>query len=502
MVEDEPIEMKAMDIMVRSLGLDIGPLWQVESGYKALEVARAHQPDVLLMDVNIPGVDGLEVISRLRSEGYSGVAIVLTAYNRFEYAKLAIQAQVLDYLLKPIDAGELLACLERAFESLRSASERQSKITVLRGQVDALRAQIRSSPVQPMLDSDFPEEMMRSLYGWPKDKQLRAYMICLSFGVKLAAEQRDTLMMHAQEMLDPMFSLADFEENGSLFIVLHARKNEDQGMLDAAVWCASSNLIKAAQELSLPCVPFVSSQFSTYSGFRKIRGQCMPPQRSLSPELWLPGAITARLPMSARELRIRQAKAFLHIRAGNPAKAATPFRALLSNPKTYWQGVYCVLDMFREHRHDVDLFDAFSRLRLSKGASPGRWIEELIMEPAAPPPTGDENIAVRLALDIIEHSYMDPFLSQITVAEQLGLSQAYFSRLFKLETGTTFISKLTHTRLEHAKHQLLQGLQTAQVASDCGYQSVKYFGAAFRQHFGKSVMQFRKETSPHTDDRE
>lgn len=88
-------------------------------------------------------------------------------------------------------------------------------------------------------------------------------------------------------------------------------------------------------------------------------------------------------------------------------------------------------------------------------------------------------------------------LSQADVATQLGLSQSYFSRLFKKETGETFMAALTHTRLSHAKEMLAQGASIQETSEACGYQSKKYFSDVFRQNFGVSVTQYlRGEEAP------
>ena len=87
-------------------------------------------------------------------------------------------------------------------------------------------------------------------------------------------------------------------------------------------------------------------------------------------------------------------------------------------------------------------------------------------------------------------------LSQADIAEHFGLSQAYFSRFFKKETGETFITYLTHLRLERAKNLLIAGKGVSEVAESCGYQSKKYFLDVFRQNTGKTVAQYLEEVNP------
>lgn len=94
------------------------------NGLEGLEAARKYEPDIIVCDIRMPKMDGLEMIGRLREEGNKAYVIFLTAYSDFSYAQKAIKLSAADYLLKPFEDGEL----EKTIMNIRGKiMERQQK---------------------------------------------------------------------------------------------------------------------------------------------------------------------------------------------------------------------------------------------------------------------------------------------------------------------------------------------------------------------------------------
>lgn len=104
---------KALDFA--SLGFS--DVLHAQNGVQALALIRAHHPHVMLLDIQMPQMNGLQLLETLRSEGVScPETIVLTAYDEFEYAKRCIEFGVNHYVLKPIDPQEITGLLREAFQ--------------------------------------------------------------------------------------------------------------------------------------------------------------------------------------------------------------------------------------------------------------------------------------------------------------------------------------------------------------------------------------------------
>ncbi len=107
--EDEQLERHALStILVQELSHEDVAIVEASTGLQALQEAIEQDPDIILMDIEMPEMSGLDCLSVLRSVGVVAPALILTAYSRFAYAQKAIQVGVKDYLLKPISRDELM----------------------------------------------------------------------------------------------------------------------------------------------------------------------------------------------------------------------------------------------------------------------------------------------------------------------------------------------------------------------------------------------------------
>ncbi len=101
---------------------------EAANGLEALEIAESVRPDLVVSDIRMPKMDGIELAARL-VERYPDVKIIfLTAYNEFEYARQAIRIGVSDYLLKPFEDGELEASIQRLLHLHPEGSAREKEL--------------------------------------------------------------------------------------------------------------------------------------------------------------------------------------------------------------------------------------------------------------------------------------------------------------------------------------------------------------------------------------
>ncbi|NLB21607.1 MAG: response regulator [Clostridium sp.] len=84
------------------------------NGFEAYQMILEHQPDVVLMDINMPGMSGLEVIEKSKIGSPGTKFIIVSGYDEFQYAQKAVQLHAFDYLLKPIDRNKLFETIDRA----------------------------------------------------------------------------------------------------------------------------------------------------------------------------------------------------------------------------------------------------------------------------------------------------------------------------------------------------------------------------------------------------
>ncbi len=105
---------------------------QAVNGREAVELCREKKCQIALLDISMPGIDGLEAAEMIRRENRECSIIFLTAYDEFDFAKRAIRVQALDYLLKPGSREELIAVLEEAVAGRRTEKRERSAAALQR----------------------------------------------------------------------------------------------------------------------------------------------------------------------------------------------------------------------------------------------------------------------------------------------------------------------------------------------------------------------------------
>jgi two-component system, LytTR family, response regulator len=125
-VDDEPIARKVLREELGSFD-DVEIIGEADNGVSALEKISADQPDLVLLDLQMPEMGGLEVVRNLKHGSHMPVIVIVTAYDK--YALQAFEAGAIDYLLKPVGADRLAQAVERARRvTEREAAERLAQI--------------------------------------------------------------------------------------------------------------------------------------------------------------------------------------------------------------------------------------------------------------------------------------------------------------------------------------------------------------------------------------
>jgi two-component system response regulator YesN len=181
-VDDEERIREGMARQVESMGLELRVAALASDGEEALALVERHLPDIILMDINMPFMDGLECIRRIREKDPSCVIIIVSGYDRFEYAQRALRYGVDRYLLKPVEDEEFQSTLQ---DAIRKHAERikglspSSAIDEKPNSAERIVAYLKTH----YAEEDLSEERLEEIFGMSRSALFRTVKGATGLGV-------------------------------------------------------------------------------------------------------------------------------------------------------------------------------------------------------------------------------------------------------------------------------------------------------------------------------
>lgn len=129
--DDEPIERAVVSKTIKSYFGEEMEIYEAVNGREAIEVFRSRDCQIALLDISMPGINGLEAAEEIRKENSACSIIFLTAYDEFDFVKRALRVRALDYLLKPSAKEELIMVLEEAVNLAGQKERKEQKSLAL-----------------------------------------------------------------------------------------------------------------------------------------------------------------------------------------------------------------------------------------------------------------------------------------------------------------------------------------------------------------------------------
>ena len=487
------------------------------NGEEALELAEQLRPDVVLTDIKMPFMDGLELCRRLRQSLPGAKLVVFSGFDDFEYARQAVGMGVFEYILKPINAPELSQVLTRLGEQMdRQRRERRDMETLRRRYEESL----------PILRELFYTRLLSGQLR-PEEVQERAarYEIALPGGLWTAAlvhvdapGRDELLLLPVQSFLEEQFRLEGAQARAVLFgdltAVLVRLSGEDR----------LYPLLGELERLSRLCQSDLGVSFTAGVGLacqgpeelpRSVEGA----RSALDYRVLMGGSRVIYIgdlePQDAAVLSFGeedQRALTSAIKLGRPEQVRELVRVLLGRiPQAglalgqchlfLLEVVTCLLRLARGADVPVEAVfgekftGAVSISAFSSLEELGRWVEERCLrlhELLGRQRTDSAWQLVERAKDYIAGHYADEQLSVETLCSQLHLSPTYFSTLFKREVGMSFTAYVTQVRLDQAVRLLREtDEKTYRIAERTGYADPNYFSYVFKRRFGLSPSKFR-----------
>lgn len=503
-----------------------------ENGQDALERIEALEPDVVLTDIRMPYMDGLTLAERIRQKYPSIKMVIFSGFDDFEYAKRAIKLNVIEYILKPVNVEELTAILKKIKNTLDEEIAQRRNVDLLRENYRRSLPIIREQFLSDLIRRRIPEQAaVLRLREYDIDILNAKKWVVAAVDVEQGEiskerglslhQERDLIPISVRQMILEMLDgycrialftssleteqvmIAAIDEGGTqtgLINVLGDVCKEVKRVLEVPITIGIGHGCTSLEEIH-------SSYRSAIDalGYKAIVGtggtiyiNDVEPV-NLGKLVWESrdeAELFAAVKFGPEE-KIRQMAAGIQERMERARVHASQYQIfMLSIMNSMVQIV---------QQYDLDITEVLGgengyqeRLGLGKMLKKedfcGWLLQAALRVNQAMNRERESSMkhVIQEAKQYILENYPDPELSVEKLCRHLHMSPAYFSTMFKKETGQAYTAYLTEVRLNKAVELLNKtDDKTYVIAAKVGYQEQNYFSYVFKKKFGVSPSKYR-----------
>ncbi len=494
---------------------------EARNGVEALELAKEEQPDIALVDITMPFMDGLQLTEQLNALYPATSVVLITGHSEFDYARRALKLGVEDYILKPFSKDELLLTLIRLRQQHRRAQEER---LTMQGNLELMK----ESFLGQLIGKEYAlseEETERRLSALGVEAASGAYSVaCIEIDrmdLKWSKPEDRMLMKYAVKNV-----LNEALEDSGSYIIFNGPEGRIVCLVRHAGGCTGETLpLEGYEKLCFLIHKYLKFTItigvgSSKAGFRGISGSYVEALDALQSKFVLgSGRVIAfgeQLPSAGNEPLYPpevNEELLVLLRQNDWERVERKLDELFHKARqrrlpidyiyVICMGLVSVnLAYFAESGHPVEdcfgeQFYPYDEIRkLDSAESTFAWLKELFRKSleytGKHRHTRSSQIA-KAAKAYMEQHYSDSGLYLEQIAGHVFINASYLRAVFKKEIGVTVSDYLTQYRMQKAR-ELLSGntVRLADIAERVGYNDPGYFSKSFKKFYGYSPSEYEK----------
>lgn len=523
LADDEGIVLDSLKfILTKEFGDDC-EIQTAKTGRSVIELAEHFRPDIAIMDIQMPGINGIEAMKEIKMTNSNTVFIVMSAYDKFDYAKEAINLGVLEYLNKPVDKSRIIDVVKKAMRLIDAEREKRSRDLMVREKMENVIPIIENGFVYDILFREFFDEDVQNykdLLGIETDN---GYMMVLVFGDEQDGSHLTNAVgssVHVQSHAMEVREIVKSTFNGivgsvmgnkvAVFVPADHPKFEYNERIE---------LIERARGMARKLRQRVNVVFRVGFGSIQNISRMMESYNEALDSLATSTGSVAHvddLPVGCdyeENYPVETEKTlFERVESGDLngslASANQFFDWMMDNYREYMTDVKLkVLEfvLWAEHiayensgqryqfrsRQDyltsINEMNDYEQLR--------SWFVDKVSQAVRGVMTKKEQQSSSV-IDKAKNFIQSNFHREISlddVSREVDISPYYFSKIFKEETGENFIEYLTNLRIAKAKVLLAESDRSMkEICSMVGYSDPNYFSRTFKKNVGVTPTEYKE----------
>ena len=519
--EEEVIQVIMKKINWEELGFSV--IGYANNGVKAFEMVAESQPDVVMTDIKMPYMDGMELSGHIKKEFPATKILLFTGFDEFEYAKEAVHLEVEEYILKPVNSVELTNVFTQLKVKLDEEIREKRSVEILQQNYMESLPLLQANFYSTLIEGRIQEE---SLPKYLADYQLSfggPFFCCLVIHTSSSQTPKGmnplflaaSVQKQAEERLGEKWRAKCFVYQGNTVLLAELQSETKIAELtdecdrfcryaqrimgvDVTVGIGQvcENVLELAQSYS--SAREAVSYRVIYGASRSINIKEIAPQEMNRTDVTSDSELANLFKQirmgSETDITGAVYEYFKHVTkiAETPRHYHVAIMELVSALNRFLDNNAITIDDFA-----VDTRDLYNSLLNMEPDNLRKWLVEVSL-------SFSKNLVnarcrstqsfVDRAREYVHDNYADETLALDHICEMLGVSNSYFSTVFKKETGNSFIGYLTDYRMERAARQLIETNEKSYIiAKNVGYTDPNYFSYVFKRKFGVSPSKYRTE---------
>jgi two-component system response regulator YesN len=509
--EDEQIERSALKFVISNYLPCFKVIAEAANGFELLEFARSYEPDVMIIDIKMPGIDGISAITQVRNFLHEVEFLVISAHTDFKFAQSAIQLGAAGYLEKPIKNSQLISTLNMLYDKI---VERRTKGVLnqrLGEKIKVFKLQIEDNvlhAISHMRISSAISDQFDRFWNAKTDKYF--FILAVQNGKSFVdSDKQKTLIEFLEKNLDticPEFIMGFMDRD--LLVLLPYQQEEGkcepdtyrQEIADYLEICFRNAQFQAKIIISriVSNLQFLSAEY------RRFQEQIFLQNNS--------GKLGTRNEIS--ELYARVLSLCEKITSGNTKASIDELHRImfciqsktngsLEKERKYLEDIYTTLKSFVFSSKDAynsfnDLFNNL-QFRIENIQDPTQLFDDILnavissAEYYEKKNLNNVDCKINSIIEYISKNYtLDNSLESL--AKQYDLNTSYLSKVFKQRYEKNFIDLITELRIEQAKKLLTTtGKSIKEITYEVGYNSQTYFCKVFKKAVGISASEYKQK---------
>lgn len=522
LADDEGIVIESLRFIIEKNFKDKCQVQSAKTGRNVIELAEHFRPDIAFMDIQMPGINGIDAMKEIQKNNPGIIFIVLSAYDKFDYAKKAINLGVIEYLNKPVNQRVIVEVLDKAMHQVDERKEKRSNDLIIKEKLEIVVPIIENGFIYSiMFQEHFTEDIdnYKHMLGITQDY---GYMLAIVSG----EDQKGNYMtnavgtsIRAQINYQKIRELVKEEYpciigsimSNKIAVFVPCEKN----MMD---YVERIDLIEKSRALTRKLKNNLDLSFRIGIGsIRKLNESMKSYNEALESLVNTTGRVAHADDLNVRcdakeEYPVEIENIIGCLREGNTTEcirlANLYFEWLVNRFPTENNIVkLSILELVLIAEHEVSLKKCMNRtfkergdyLKIIMGFEQNvlmkQWLISKLTQVCQNISVNKEEKAgnvISKAKDYIKMNYKKD-ISLDDISMEMNISPYYFSKLFKDATGINFVEYMTKVRIEKAKILLKDQERTMkEICLEIGYSDPNYFSRIFKKSTGITPTEYKE----------